>query len=83
MHSTFFCPHHKYPGPYLQVQIHSTREIIQKVPAWAKGFDQYTLVFSMIGVTGLIPQFRNPENFWKGGLECSGPIAVADSHANR
>ena len=25
------------------------------VPAWAKGFDQDTSVFSMIGVTGLIP----------------------------
>ena len=36
------------------------------VSAWAKGFDQDTLIFSMIVVTGLIPQFRKPENFWKG-----------------
>ena len=46
----------------------------------AKGFDQDTLVFSMIGVTDSIPQFRNPKNFWRGGLECSDPSAVADSH---
>ena len=51
------------------------------VPAWAKGFDQDTSVFSMIGVTGSIPKFRNPENFWKGRLDCSGPSAVAHSHA--
>ena len=47
---------------------------------WVKGSDQDTSVFSMIRVTGSIPQFRNPENFWKGRIACSGPNAVADSH---
>ena len=50
------------------------------VPVWAKGFDQDTSTFSMIGVTGLIPQFRKPENFQMGRLACLGPTAVADSH---
>ena len=39
------------------------------VPVWAKGFDQDTSVFSMIGVTGLIPQFRKPKNVRKGKLK--------------
>ena len=51
------------------------------VPEWAKGSDQDTSIFSMIEVTGLIPQFRKSENFRKGRLACSGPSAVADSHA--
>ena len=54
---------------------------IRSVTAWANGFDPDTSVFSMIGITGSIPKFRNPENFRKGRLECSGPSAVADFHA--
>ena len=41
----------------------------KNVPAWDKGFEWDNLVFSMLGVTGLILQFRKPTNFWKGRLQ--------------
>ena len=42
-------------------------------PAWAKGFDQDTSIFSTIGVTGLIPQFRNPEKLLEGEIAVLRP----------
>ena len=52
------------------------------VPAWAKGFDQDTSVFSMIGVTSLNPQFCKPEKRSEGEIpKCKVPSAVADSQA--
>ena len=51
------------------------------IPAWASGSERNNSVFHMLGVTGSGPQFRKPENFWKGRLDVSGPRAVVNSHA--
>ena len=50
----------------LQVNNETTYTHTMYVPEWTKGFDQDTSVFSMIGVTGSIPQFLKPEIFRKG-----------------
>ena len=39
------------------------------IPAWASGSERNTSVFHMLRVTGSGPQFRKPENFWKGRLD--------------
>ena len=50
-------------------KFHRLERTQKSVPAWASGFEQDTQVFPMLRVTGLIPQFQNPKNFWKEGLQ--------------
>ena len=45
----------------------------QNVPAWAKGFDQDTLVFSTIRAAGSIPQFQKPEKLLEGEIAVLSP----------
>ena len=52
-----------------------------KVPAWAKGFNQYTLVFPQSVSSIQFCNFESLRNFRKGKLQWSGPSAVAYSHA--
>ena len=42
--------------------------IKEHIPAWVKGFDQDTSVFSIIGVTISISQFQKPENLLEGEI---------------
>ena len=61
-----------YPSSFTNIFVHifefgpQRRTRYPQVPAWAKVFDRDTSVFSIIRITGSIPQFRNPEKFWKG-----------------
>ena len=54
----------------MSFSFHLIRQLYMQpsVPAWAKGFDQDTLVFSTIGVTSSIPQFRKPEKIPEGEI---------------
>ena len=65
---------YQFPGHNL-IRIH--------IPAWAKGFDQDTLVFPRSGSPVPFWNFEGLRNFWKGKLQWSGPSAVAYSHATK
>ena len=49
-----------------------------QVPAWASGSERDTSEFLMLGVTGLVPQFRKPKSFWKGRLQVFRPTRSSE-----
>ena len=75
---------HFIPEPRNFAEVTEFTDDIKKpciVSSWAKDFVQDTSVFPLSGSLVGFRNFESLRNFPNGKLQCSGPSAVADSHA--